>query len=123
MNFLLGVETTFKKKRFMVLTDSTAGMNQQPCYSSYINLKNVSMSSVASNVPTPLEDPLEYKLVLRRNQMFVFGCKHFPEVEISAKNNWACEFCDGAKLIEQASRSNAAVSSLDIDKLLVRHHI
>ena len=52
----------------------------------------------------------------------MFGCKHFPEVEISERANWSCEFCDGAKLIEQASRSNEAVSSLDIDKLLVCHH-
>ncbi|KAG0563229.1 hypothetical protein M758_8G013200 [Ceratodon purpureus] len=108
----------------MVSMESSGGMSQQPCYSSYINLRNVGMSNGSSSYgPSPAsEDPLGYKVPVMRRSRFVFSCKHFPEVEVSKMAHWACEFCDGAELIEQASRSNEAVSSLDIDKLLCNYN-
>lgn len=126
---LEGAEKHNLRRRFMVLMDGSAGY-QQPCYSSYINLRNMGHSSNNNNnhndnavsCVLPSSEEFGYKSVLqRRNRTLVFGCRHFPAVEVQTKANWSCEFCHGAKLIEQASRSNEAVSSLDIDKLLVSY--
>ncbi|XP_024359726.1 uncharacterized protein [Physcomitrium patens] len=92
---------------------------QQPFHSSYIKLKDVGLSNAVSIAP-PMEEP-QCKPVLRSGR-FVLGCKHFAETDIRSKAHGACEFCVGAKLIEQASRSNEAVSFLDIDKLLRNYH-
>lgn len=95
---------------------------QHKSYASYIVLRKVGRNNAVSYCPSTEDLNIPDTPALphsQRNRKTVYGCKHFPEIEADVVSTWSCEFCRGAKLIEEAARSNADLLCLDIDELLV----
>ncbi len=47
------------------------------------------------------------------------GCLHFPDASVDEMTQAPCEFCQGAKLIDDATRNSAALLSLSLEDILV----
>lgn len=96
----------------MVLTGNRE--EHRPNYATYKVLQKVGRNNMVFYLPSTedLTAPVKRRVPSARGVRLVYKCKHFPKVEELA--SWDCEFCQSAKLLEQAENAERSRTP-DID--------